>query len=109
MLRLVLTLCVALASLAPAHASRSESTWQRGFEPTQGILARLAEGLPLDGWKTTMQRSSRPQLVLTEGTEILLNGRACQYRDVPVNAVIVQVEVAADGRTVRRISFRTAR
>jgi hypothetical protein len=54
-------------------------------------------------------RGSRSEYVLTERTEITLNGKECKYADVPRNARIVQMEVGADGRTILRIRFRTGK
>jgi hypothetical protein len=46
------------------------------------------------------------EFVLTDRTEILLNGKPCRYEEVPEHASIVKMEVAADKKTVRKIHFR---
>ena len=44
---------------------------------------------------------------MTDETEVLLNGTACQYKDVPDHATIVRMEVGLDRKTVLRVYFRT--
>jgi hypothetical protein len=47
------------------------------------------------------------EFVITDQTEIHLDGQPCAYRDVPRGARIVHLEVAADMKTVLKIHFRT--
>ena len=49
---------------------------------------------------------SNSEYVLTEETEILLNGKTCKYENVPSHASIQRMEVAADRKTVLRVYFR---
>jgi hypothetical protein len=49
----------------------------------------------------------RSEFIVTERTEILLDGKPCKYADVPQQARIVLMEVAADNKTVLKIHFRT--
>jgi hypothetical protein len=44
---------------------------------------------------------------VTGETEILLNGKPCIYEGIPDHASIVQMDVAADKKTVLKIHFRT--
>jgi len=44
---------------------------------------------------------------LTADTEVVLDGRKCEYRDVPATATIVAIAFARDGRTVLRVEFRS--
>jgi hypothetical protein len=57
--------------------------------------------------KQTNPVSLRAQLRITEETEILLDGLACRYEQVPESAVITFAEVGVDRETVRRIHFRS--
>jgi hypothetical protein len=50
-----------------------------------------------------------PEFVLTEETEVLLDGEPCKYAGVPGHARIVHLEIAADRKTVLKIHFRTGR
>jgi hypothetical protein len=54
-------------------------------------------------------RGGRSEYVLTDRTEVLLNGKACKYADVPSNARIIRMELAADQQTVLCIHFRTGK
>jgi hypothetical protein len=47
------------------------------------------------------------EFIVTNRTEVLLNGKPCRYEEVPEHAGIVRMEVAADKRTVLKIHFRT--
>lgn len=47
------------------------------------------------------------RLVLTDKTEIRLDGRACKLQDIPRGADVIQVDVAADRKTILRIHFRS--
>jgi hypothetical protein len=88
---------VGWASLAP----RKESEWTREVS-----LLRNARHTAkvLD---PTAAREARPQFNVTKQTEVLLNGKPCRYQDVPSHATIIQMEVAADKKTVLRVYFRT--
>jgi hypothetical protein len=44
--------------------------------------------------------------VVTDRTEILLDGKPCKYEAIPATASIVRMEVAADKKTVLKIHFR---
>jgi hypothetical protein len=46
---------------------------------------------------------------LTADSEVRVNGRRCEYKDVPAGATIVRIEVAPDRKTVVRIEFRTTK
>jgi hypothetical protein len=52
-------------------------------------------------------RGITPEFVLTEQTEVLLNGKPCKYEDVPAGASIVHLEVGIDNKTALKIHFRT--
>jgi hypothetical protein len=54
-------------------------------------------------------RATNSQFVVTDRTEILLNGKPCRYEEVPDNARIVRMEVAPDNKTVLTIHFRTGK
>jgi len=46
-------------------------------------------------------------LVITDATEVKLNGKVCQYEDVPGNAEIILLEVGRDKKAILKIHFRT--
>lgn len=50
-----------------------------------------------------------PQVEAGGETQVLLNGRRVELRDVPAAATVERVVLAADGKTVVRIEFVTPR
>ena len=63
--------------------------------------------LSLKALEQTVGQEMPSEFVVTDRTEILLNGKPCKYEEVPGHASIVKMEVAADKKTVRKIHFRT--
>jgi hypothetical protein len=53
------------------------------------------------------QHAGNGQFVITDATVILLDGQPCELADVPATAVIVELAVASDGRTLLKLSFRS--
>jgi hypothetical protein len=51
--------------------------------------------------------ASEGKFHITDETEVQLDGRPCKYADVPSDAVVVLVELAADGKTVLKAHFRS--
>jgi hypothetical protein len=78
-------------------------------------LPALAKGIPLVQVVKPLTRiphqtrGEKPQAEfgVTSETEILLNGKPCSYDEIPSHASIVQMDVAADKKTVLKIHFRT--
>jgi hypothetical protein len=112
MLRLTLALAVWIGLVPVVNATltpRKESTLGKSF-PAIGS----EEGLRLGGNKRLariagkpVQAGTRSEYVVTHQTQILLNGKPCKYEEVPPDASIVRMEVAADKKTVLKIHFRT--
>jgi hypothetical protein len=50
---------------------------------------------------------AKRDLVITSETEILLDGRACTFDQIPAGADIILIDVAADRGFVRKIHFRS--
>lgn len=50
---------------------------------------------------------SQQQFVVTEDTDVRLDGRPCQWADVPESASVLTLDLAADGKTVLRVFFRS--
>jgi hypothetical protein len=48
-------------------------------------------------------------LTVTESTEVLLDGQACKFADVPAKATIIQLELTPDKKTIHRIHFRSGK
>jgi hypothetical protein len=75
--------------------------WFATISPSRPpVLPPLPEPAP-------KQHAGNGQLVITDATEILLDGRPCALADVPATAVVVELAVAPDGKTLLRIGFRS--
>ncbi len=103
MLRFVLAFLTLYCFLNPVWATRN-------VRPTSDtdLLARS----PLNDLATQQKGKARasdsqPDFVLTEESEVLLNGKACLFNDIPKDAEIIYLEVARDRKTVLKIHFRT--
>ena len=48
-------------------------------------------------------------LVISDQTEILLDGEACKYEDVPAEATIILLELASNKKDIRKIHFKRAK
>ncbi len=49
------------------------------------------------------------ELALSPDAEVLLDGRACEYANVPPTANVLRIEVTPDRRTITRIEFQSAK
>ena len=93
------------------YSSLSASAW--------ASLSPLRDGGPMHRALPTKEASLTPakpettpaagkqKYILTEDTEVLLDGQPCRYQDVPRGATIVKMDVAADQRTILTIHFRS--
>ncbi|MCS6851692.1 MAG: hypothetical protein NZ700_11055 [Gemmataceae bacterium] len=58
--------------------------------------------------RSTVVRSERPEFVVTEQTEVRLDGRPCKYADIPPSAEILFMEISSNrDRTILKIHFRS--
>jgi hypothetical protein len=71
---------------------------------------------PPPEWRSavaSLTAPSRPrpavEAQVTEESEVYLDGRRCEFKDVPDGSVIEKLVLAEDGRTVLRIDFRGPR
>jgi len=107
MIRLALALAVWVGFVTAAPASLAARKDGRLFgkeaphvpaaKAPAAALAVVAERAP-----------ASDDYVVTEGTEVLLNGKPCRYQAVPNNASILRMELGPDNKTVLKIHFRTA-
>jgi hypothetical protein len=96
MSRLTLALAVLLCGLAPALAVRA---------PYHGRLRSAA--LPEHLLDASPLAADKDGLAIGPDTEVLLDGKACRYEDVPRNAEVTLIDLSADQKVVRKIHFRT--
>jgi hypothetical protein len=53
------------------------------------------------------EKEEKPKLVITDKTEVELDGHACKFADVPSTASIVELSVGADKKTILKIHFQS--
>ena len=107
MIRLTIALAVwiGLVSVAPASlAPRREPRIGNGL---LAQASRRSTQVVQQPARKAARAEAQPEYVLTQETEVLLDGKPCKYEDVPATASIVKMEVAADRKTVLRVRFRS--
>ncbi|MFN4260253.1 MAG: hypothetical protein ACK4RK_13230 [Gemmataceae bacterium] len=83
---------------APPATSSSSERKVAGMEVKKPVASSLKLATP----------QGPKEFVVTEQTEVKLNGQSCAFAAVPDNAVITLLEVSAeDDQTVLRIFFRS--
>lgn len=107
MIRLTIALVAALV-LAPA--ARTAVT--PAAPKKRDRLADLPTSITREEPRTARVVPPPPQppadeLQLTSRSEIILDGKLVRYSAIPRSARVIHVEVAADGRTILRIQFRS--
>ncbi len=103
MIRLTLALAafISLVSVASASLTPRKERPLLGAEVPRVQAAKVAAEAAGHG--------AASEFMVTEQTEVLLDGKACRYQDVPQQATILRMEVAPDRKTVLRIHFRTGK
>jgi hypothetical protein len=105
MSRLTLALAAWLSFASVSSASLTPRKEPRRF--ANEAPPAPASQLPAQALEQATGAETQSEFIVTEGTEILLNGKPCKYADVPASASIVRMEVAADKKTLLKIHFRT--
>lgn len=90
-----------LSFVAPANASLSSPVSTDRSDEVRALRAAIlppkAEPAPA--------ADSGPELELTAATQVYLDGKRCEYKDVPTTATVSKVDVAKDRKTILRIEF----
>jgi hypothetical protein len=105
MIRLTFALAawISVASVAMASIAAPKKS-----HPLANEILRTRDSKLLNGaQEQAAQRTPRTEFVVTDQTEILLDGKPCKYADVPSRASIVHMELATDKKTVLRIHFQS--
>ncbi len=98
MTRLTMVLVALLGCLSSAQGSLSPRPEQPG--PAKDVRSRFLT-------ETAKPQPKDDGLVITDHTEVRLNGKVCNYEDVPGNAEIILLEVGRDKKEILKIHFRT--
>jgi hypothetical protein len=94
---------IGLASAASASLTPPKETTPFDREVPQVQSAKLAAGPAGQAAK----KGTGSEFVVTDRTEVLVNGKPCRYEEVPANASVVNLELGVDGKTLLKIHFRT--
>ncbi len=106
-LTLALTVFLAVGSVASASLSQRKESNRLDHDPIpHARMARNARSPVSVQAQETSQTASQTEYIMTQETEVLLNGKPCKYNDVPPNASIERMEVGIDKKTVLRVYFR---
>ena len=101
-LTLVLAVWISLVSAASATLTPRKERPPLGPDPLPRVQAPKLSA-------EAAGYGAAPEFRVTEQTEVLLDGKACRYQDVPEQATILRMEVAPDRKTVLGIHFRTGK
>jgi hypothetical protein len=106
MIRLALALAVwvGFVTAAPAALAARKDGPLFGKEAAHVQAAKA----PAAALAVVAERAPASDYVVTEETEVLLNGKPCRYRDVPDSASILRMELGPDNKTVLKIHFGAA-
>jgi hypothetical protein len=105
MTRLTVALAVWMSFASAAWASLAPRKESRAL--TRDIASVLVARLAAPAAEQPSAQATTQEFVLKENAEVLLNGKPCKYEQIPSNATIVLLELAADNKTVLKIHFRT--
>ena len=96
----------AMASLAPHNDHLAPG---KTALPTTGKdrSLDLDKPDPVPSAPATEDKSEKQNLVLTDDTEVTLDGVRCKFVDVPGDAAVVSLAVAADKKTILKIQFQS--
>lgn len=102
MSRMTGAVVVLLGLLSPAFATLARPSLP---DLPADLRPSLARGLPPKAEDVAPPAAAE----LAADTEVFLNGKRCDYRAVPNTAAVSRILLAADGKTVVRIEFRTTK
>jgi hypothetical protein len=96
MTRLTMALAASVLCLSAAHASLAPTKERPLFD-------RPLPAVP----KTDPAPESDGNLVISDDTEVKLDGKACKYEEIPESAEVILLEVSRDKKSVLKLHFRT--
>ncbi len=104
MIRLALALAVWIGFVTAAPATLAVRKGGPLFEKEAPHFQ--AAKAPAAALAVVAERAQAADYVVTEETEVLLNGKPCRYHEVPNTASILRMELGPDNKTVLKIHFR---
>ena len=96
MTRLTIALVTSYLGLSMAHASLAPVKERSPFDKLPPPAPKAEAAPEQDGG-----------LVISDDTELKLDGKLCKYEDIPECAEVILVELAKDKKSVLKLHFRT--
>ena len=96
MTRLTMALAALLLCLPMAHARLASAKDRPVFDRPLPPAPKAEPATQSDG-----------ELVISDDTEVKLDGKACKYEDIPESAEVILLEVSADKKAVLKLHFRS--
>src|SRR5256885_1757247 len=94
MMRMTLATAGCLVVISTASGTLTPRRERVNFPRDITLSQKLDRRAPAPAVKPAAESES--EYVLTDGTEVLLDGKACKYEQIPEHADIVHLELAAD-------------
>lgn len=102
MTRPALAVVTLVCLVIPAAATTAR---QKPFDRPTGLRLSLAKLPP----PYTVEVPPPAEAQLTAATEVVLDGKRCEYKDIPATAAVVRMVLAPDGETITRVEFRSGK
>jgi hypothetical protein len=75
-------------------------------QPRKSIISKYDKDVAPDAPEPP-PKSEKQQFVITDATQVLLDGQACKLKDIPATAEVVNIELAVDKKTVLKLHFHS--
>src|SRR6266852_7375546 len=98
MKRLTLVLVAFFLSLSIAHATLTPSKPRSIVDGVRPLAPKVEPNTPAE---------DDGKLVISDSTEVMVDGKVCKLEEVPKTAEVVLLEVGKDKKSVLKIHFRT--
>src|SRR5262245_10057653 len=103
-LTLALVALICLVPAAPASLAPRPDRLRSGLDAVPSPAPRLSAQA-----REQAAPGAASEYLVTEQTEVRLDGKLCRYEDVPGTATIERMELAPDRKTVLRVFFRSGK
>jgi len=102
--RLTMTWAALLCCLPAATAGTSPRTDPP--QPRKELISKYDKEVAPDAPEPP-PKAEKPQYVITDQTEILLDGHACKLKEIPGTAEVTNIELASDKKTILKLHFKS--
>jgi hypothetical protein len=95
-----MVLVASFLCLSVAHANLTPSKDRLNLDRARPAAPKVESSTPAE---------DDGKLVISDKTEVMLDGNVCKLQDVPKDAEVVHLEVDKDKKSVLKIHFRTSK